>query len=156
MSLLQVRNFLKSKSSEVTLSLETKWTRLYFVSFHLTCVLVVLNIFTAFVLEAFILEYTNVNGGYNKRSSILQRLEQMGLNCAAKRKASISNSVPDEDLIDADHDVIDDGGTSQFYTHPDACVMLSDSADMQIIVKEKKSVEVLLMRMFENEINISR
>ncbi|CAG0898674.1 unnamed protein product, partial [Darwinula stevensoni] len=36
----------------------SKWARLYFLSFHISCVLIVLNIFTAFVLEAFILEYT--------------------------------------------------------------------------------------------------
>lgn len=146
--------WLMKRKLKQTLFTGTKWTRLYFVSFHLTCVLVVLNIFTAFVLEAFILEYTNVNEGYNKRSTVLQRLEQMGLDCAAKRKASISNSVPDEDLIDADHDVIDDGGNSHFYTNTDASIVLNDASDIQIIVKEKKSVEVLLMRMFENEIEL--
>jgi hypothetical protein len=33
------------------LALGSRWVRLYFVAFHLTTVIVVLNIFTAFVLE---------------------------------------------------------------------------------------------------------
>ena len=36
----------------------TSWTRLYFISFHIACVIIVLNIFMAFVLEAFMLEYS--------------------------------------------------------------------------------------------------
>lgn len=35
----------------------SKYTRLYFVSFHLICIIVVLNCFTAFIIESFILEY---------------------------------------------------------------------------------------------------
>ena len=39
----------------------TEWTKLYFLSFHIVTVTCVLNIFIAFVLEAFILEYTLAN-----------------------------------------------------------------------------------------------
>ena len=40
------------------LAVDSKWTRIYFLSFHLFAVIIILNIFTAFVLEIFILEYS--------------------------------------------------------------------------------------------------
>ncbi|CAH3122380.1 unnamed protein product [Porites lobata] len=39
-----------------------KFARIYFLSFHLFCVIVVLNIFVAFILEAFMLEYSFTHG----------------------------------------------------------------------------------------------
>ena len=56
----------------------TKWTRLYFVSFHLICVIVVLNIFTAFVLEAFIMEYANVQDRNKNKNKLLGEADPIG------------------------------------------------------------------------------
>ena len=39
----------------------TQWAKLFFLSFHIVTVTCILNIFIAFVLEAFILEYTLAN-----------------------------------------------------------------------------------------------
>ncbi len=52
-------------------------TRLFFLAFHLTCVIVILNIFTAFVLEAFILEYSASQS--KVRSPLAERVYRMGL-----------------------------------------------------------------------------
>jgi two pore calcium channel protein 3 len=131
----------------------TKFSRIYFMSFHLICVILVLNIFTAFVLEAFILEYINITDKTPKKSYFQLRLEQIGLNCAQKRKQSLNNSnyIEIEDLVDADHDFIDTNNFNDEQQSSDSIITLKVS-DLRIIIREKKSVESLLIKMFQNEI----
>lgn len=59
----------------------TKAARLYFFSFHFLCVTLILNIFSAFVIEAFILEYsvTSQQDGKQPLSSLQQRIAALGL-----------------------------------------------------------------------------
>ncbi len=131
----------------------TKFTRIYFMSFHLICVILVLNIFTAFVLEAFILEYINITDKTPKKSHFQLKLEQIGLNCKQKRKQSLNNSnyTEIEDLVDADHDFIDTNSSNAEQQSSDSIITLKVS-DLRIIIREKKSVESLLIKMFQNEI----
>jgi two pore calcium channel protein 3 len=68
----------------------TKWARLFFLAFHLTCVIVVLNIFTAFVLEAFILEYSASRR--KVRSHLAERIYRMGL-AHGQYNSFINNNV---------------------------------------------------------------
>ncbi|UYV64708.1 hypothetical protein LAZ67_3001722 [Cordylochernes scorpioides] len=51
--------------------------RLYFISFHILCVVIVLNIFTAFVLEAFLLQYSVTKS--QLEFAIERKIEEMGL-----------------------------------------------------------------------------
>ena len=63
----------------------SKYARLYFFCFHFICVTVILNIFSAFVIEAFILEFSvtssddNGAGGKRPQSSLTDRIAAMGL-----------------------------------------------------------------------------
>ncbi|EDO33014.1 predicted protein, partial [Nematostella vectensis] len=54
-----------------------KWARLYFLSFHMICVIVVLNIFVAFILEAFMLEYSISHGKFE--TVIEKKIEEKGI-----------------------------------------------------------------------------
>ena len=88
-----------------------KAARLYFLSFHLVCVTLILNIFSAFVIEAFILEFNvtaSAGGQPPQASPLMKRIAGMGLGYAGKRKArddeSPSGGLEDEDvLVEADH-----------------------------------------------------
>ena len=61
----------------------SKAARLFFFSFHFVCVIVILNIFVAFVIEAFILEYSFRASG-EPISSLAPRINQMGLGYGSK------------------------------------------------------------------------
>uniref|UniRef100_T1K5Y8 Ion transport domain-containing protein n=1 Tax=Tetranychus urticae TaxID=32264 RepID=T1K5Y8_TETUR len=57
----------------------TKWVRLYFVFFHLLCVIVALNCFTAFIIESFILEYTR-NESNSPSGRLMNRIRNLAKN----------------------------------------------------------------------------
>ncbi|XP_045582031.1 two pore channel protein 1 [Procambarus clarkii] len=145
------------------------WARLFFLVFHLVCVIIVLNIFTAFVLEVFILEYSAISEG-NIESQLEKKIQEMGLNLRKKKSSRIS-AVSQEDLVASDSDSSDldeidfssnnatvdvDGritqGSSIFYPgYKD----ISGETDVRFhISKRLKSVEVLLQKMFEKEIEV--
>ncbi|KAK8737312.1 hypothetical protein OTU49_004433 [Cherax quadricarinatus] len=145
------------------------WARLYFLLFHLICVIIVLNIFTAFVLEVFILEYSATCEG-NLESQLEKKIQEMGLSFKRKVSNRVS-SVSKEDLVSSDSDSSDadvldsppnnptsdnDGGITQgdsiFYPgYKD----VSGETDVRFhISKRLKSVEVLLQKMFEKEIEV--
>lgn len=144
----------------------SRFSRVYFVSFHLICVIVLLNIFTAFVLEAFILEYLNTSGiGLTiseQNSDLKRKIAQLGLEC----KSSILNllSINESDQLDADHDQFD------YQTKPDAdsnedenldsrhrnnfsVISLSPQSNLRVLIRENRTVEQLLFRMFRDEIS---
>ena len=90
-----------------------KVARLYFLSFHLVCVTLILNIFSAFVIEAFILEFnvTGSAGGQPPSSPLMKRIAGMGLGYHGKPKedSNTSGGQEDEDiLVEADHSPPDD------------------------------------------------
>lgn len=145
------------------------WARLFFLVFHLVCVIIVLNIFTAFVLEVFILEYSAISEG-NIESQLEKKIQEMGLSLRKKKSSRIS-AVSQEDLVASDSDSSDldeidfssnnatgdvDGritqGSSIFYPgYKD----ISGETDVRFhISKRLKSVEVLLQKMFEKEIDV--
>jgi len=92
----------------------SKATRIYFISYHLVTVILILNIFTAFVLEAFLLEYSYTKGTLEK--ALETKINEMGLAYGSKpvmkqgKKESKNNSkesiLDDDELdtVDADHD----------------------------------------------------
>ena len=58
----------------------TKAARIYFFSFHFLCVTLILNIFSAFVIEAFILEYSVTSEkGQQPLSTLNRRIAALGL-----------------------------------------------------------------------------
>ncbi|XP_045118036.1 two pore calcium channel protein 1-like isoform X1 [Portunus trituberculatus] len=143
------------------------WARLYFILFHLTCVIVVLNIFTAFVLEVFILEYTASCQGYLE-SQMEKKIQEMGLSFRKKRPRAMS-TVSNENLVVSDSSEseeetesaphpptveVDGGispGVSQFYA---SGIDISSETDVRFhISKRLKNTEILLQKMFEKELS---
>merc|ERR1719167_277692 len=93
----------------------TKATRVFFISFHMICVLLILNIFTAFVIEAFLMEYTYSKGSLE--TALQTKINEMGLAYGSRPIKKKSNKKVEEqheesilgdqdelDDIDADHD----------------------------------------------------
>ncbi|KAK3863749.1 hypothetical protein Pcinc_030506 [Petrolisthes cinctipes] len=147
------------------------WARFYFMLFHLVCVIVVLNIFTAFVLEVFILEYSASHQGHLE-NQMEKKIQEMGLSFRKKKKKS--SRVSQENLVisDSDSSEIDDidepwkavgavggeaqgevkvtEGASNFYP---GFKDISGETDVRFhISKRLKNVEVLLQKMFEKEL----
>ena len=84
------------------------WAKLYFISFHVVCVIVILNIFIAFVLEAFILEYGLLKSKGIK-SPLLEKIQEMGLllNNAKDKEHHRVGDADHEDLFGEQRDLFD-------------------------------------------------
>ena len=135
----------------------SKAARLFFITFYFTCVLIVLNIFTAFVIEAFCLEYA-LRSTKKPVSTLVSRINQMGLGYGSKpvkvRKKHDSDGqtdflVPDEDDVDADH------GTMQLELEedPDSMAIVSSQTKFRFhLEKRSKTVQGLLEKMFESQL----
>ena len=92
----------------------TKATRLYFIAFHMISVLLILNIFAAFVIEAFLLEFTYSKGSLE--TALQTKINEMGLAYGSKplkvkpakpeeqQEESILDDTDEYDDVDADHD----------------------------------------------------
>ncbi len=83
----------------------SKAARLYFFAFHLLCVTVILNIFSAFVIEAFILEFNQhcMQSLQTLQQPLMRKIAAMGL-AYGKLEALESEDLEDEEtLVDADH-----------------------------------------------------
>ena len=123
-------------------SVTSKYARLYFFCFHFICVTVILNIFSAFVIEAFILEFSvtssddNGAGGKRPQSSLTDRIAAMGLGYgkaeATKQLRGNNNAVADvQELVpeDDDNDFIDaDHGTAELPSNKEATTTTASSS----------------------------
>ncbi|KAF0310153.1 Two pore calcium channel protein 1 [Amphibalanus amphitrite] len=133
----------------------TQWARLYFVAFHLCCVVLLLNIFTAFILEAFILEFTTERTTTETR--VERKIAELGLGLGSRAPERASGGAPSDsaggdyttlvesDELDADHDPRPAGAAAS------AGGQLTASTGVRFhIDRGPRSVEVLLQRMFES------
>ncbi|GBM49311.1 Two pore calcium channel protein 1 [Araneus ventricosus] len=133
----------------------SKAARLYFFAFHLTCVIIVLNIFTAFVLEAFILEYSFCKS--KLENAMEKKIIEMGLQLGRKKSqdpkgTDIDNLIIDsEDVVESsDYEVPDKSTNRRSSIYPD----LAEKTDIRFHLSKSKNVENLLQRMFENELDV--
>ena len=150
---LMVVNQWHIMAKNIEIAVGSKWTRLYFLSFHLICVITVLNIFTAFVLEAFILEYTNVTEGTQSGNELKTKINLLGISSLEKAKSSNAGFAEDElDLVDADHDDFRLATDNKTRDRSASIISISNEFKYKVVFTEKKSVEALLLRMFESEI----
>lgn len=132
----------------------SKVARLYFFCFHMCCVIIVLNIFIAFILEAFILEYTIQKVG-KLESYVEQKIRDLGLGIGQtgprQRQLSAANDnselVPNEELNIVEQPDSD----SDTESIPDLSV--EKGLRFHLKKKSRKKVEVLLQQMFEGEID---
>ncbi|KAH7972504.1 hypothetical protein HPB52_012730 [Rhipicephalus sanguineus] len=136
-----------------------KAARLYFLLFHLSCVVIVLNIFTAFVLEAFLLEYTLDKTKIE--SAVETKIREMGLKLgkqprkkSSKEEGGSGDGKPQfsEMYVDSDHNVLEDSldkpDTARNPNVPD----MSDSVKSRFHIMKKRRVEDILVMMFEDEL----
>lgn len=135
-----------------------KGARLYFILFHLSCVVIVLNIFVAFVLEAFILEYSLQKGG--KMESVVEsKIKGLGLGLGQVPKA-VPDRTPDADKVELVINEQEPGRStppieeSDEESDTDSIPDLSREQGLRFHLRKKgrKKVEVLLQQMFEVEI----
>ncbi|XP_037575073.1 two pore calcium channel protein 1 isoform X1 [Dermacentor silvarum] len=135
----------------------SKAARLYFLLFHLSCVVIVLNIFTAFVLEAFLLEYTIDKT--KLESAVETKIGEMGLKFGKhQRKKNLKDESGDGKsefpgmYVDSDHNILEDSldkpDTARNPNVPD----MSDSVKSRFHIMKKRRVEDILVMMFEDEL----
>ncbi|KAI0227846.1 hypothetical protein LSAT2_021666 [Lamellibrachia satsuma] len=75
----------------------SKAARLYFISFHMICVVILLNILTAFILEVFILEYSLAQT--ELESAIEARIKDMGLGLGQNPGANPKTAKQDKHVL---------------------------------------------------------
>ncbi|VDP97522.1 unnamed protein product [Trichobilharzia regenti] len=116
----------------------TKWSRLFFIIIHWICVLLVLNVVLAFIIEAFLIEYDSQQSKFelyiNERLNDLEmnadtELKKRGLQNYRKPRFIMSKKILDEAAIP------DRSTNKVFYLKTD-----------------NTSIEILMFRMFEKEI----
>ncbi|CAH3122341.1 unnamed protein product [Porites lobata] len=122
-----------------------KFARIYFLSFHLFCVIVVLNIFVAFILEAFMLEYSFTHG---KIETVFnKKIQEKGIGvgmCPVKDRAASILSLDDTD------EVIKDQGSNGFRSVEH--LALDTGLRFKMPSQQKKNADLLLQEMFEDEL----
>ncbi|XP_070577948.1 two pore calcium channel protein 1-like isoform X2 [Ptychodera flava] len=117
----------------------SKWARLYFVFFHITVVIVLMNIFVAFVLEVFILRYSlNLSGKHT--TAVEKKISDMGFNLDRSMKRQKSK----RDDVDALVETMEENESEQQNVESTLRFRLSKSG--------AKNVEVLLQQLFEHEL----
>lgn len=142
-----------------------KAARLYFFIFHLCCVVIVLNIFIAFILEAFILEYSLQKAG-KMETFVEKKIKELGLGVGQVLKPHEKMKQDDMELVS--HEVEPDrshvphppsGATNQDLDSDDSDVdsipdlSAEEGLRFHLRKKSRKKVEVLLQQMFEGEID---
>ncbi|XP_076314233.1 uncharacterized protein LOC143226748 [Tachypleus tridentatus] len=138
-----------------------KFARLYFFLFHLTCVIIVLNIFTAFVLEAFILEYSFSKS--RLESALEKKIKEMGLQLG-RRQSRVSAKTDKQDLVEENETELEvDSDHNPHFLEVDTSDSVPKRAsaklgfledNVRFHLSKNKNVENLLQRMFENELDV--
>ena len=137
----------------------SKWARIYFITFHLVCVILILNILTAFVLEAFVLEYSQSTAGI--RSRLAQKVIDLGLAQGMKNPprspASNANnhqqSLILEEELDADHEEADEDWPFEKNRNSGQFKNVSMNTTIRFkLCSKAKSVQHLLERIFEKDL----
>ena len=117
------------------------------------CVLLVLNIFVAFILEAFILEY-NIGAGKTE-SAVERKIKEMGLNIEQKRNTRWFGGKGDRAEL-ADNEMSRQSPQTPKKVFEKECVpefLKQDGLRFHLKKNSRKSVLVLLQSMFENELS---
>ncbi|XP_061414919.1 two pore calcium channel protein 1-like isoform X2 [Lethenteron reissneri] len=113
--------------------------RVYFILFHMIVVILVINIFIAFILEAFILEYTLDKG--ETESAIEKKIQELGW-------ASPSEDAAGNGMVLVDNMETQDQEPSGVETSKPAGSRIM----FKISDKRYRTVDTLLQRMFEEEL----
>ena len=143
-----------------------KAARFFFFSFHFLCVLIILNIFTAFVIEAFLLEFS-FRSNERPVSPLVNRINQMGLGYGSKpikmkkpnsttedqEQLVVEEEDEDSDILDADHETLQITPQMSQLSEQDNIRVISGKTSLRFHLKKRnKTVQGLLEKMFENEL----
>merc|ERR1712227_4172 len=139
----------------------SKATRVYFIFYHLISVILILNIFTAFVLEAFLLEFSYSKGALE--TALETKINEMGLAYGSRpvlKRSKKESNTSKESILDNDElDVMDaDQDNLQFVAEQLEQIVrnyTNYSKDSQIRFHLKKGTmnnHTLLQKMFQEEI----
>ncbi|CAG0912281.1 unnamed protein product [Notodromas monacha] len=154
----------------------SKWARIYFMSFHLICVVVILNIFMAFVIEGYLLESCFSKDAVE--SKLEAKINEMGLGLGSVPTwiaASDSKKPPDsllqnmeggeedDETFDADHEprqfesLVEANAPAgidyeEWIRRAQDSLAVANESKIRFHLSGSKSVEAVLHRMFENEI----
>ncbi|XP_061130866.1 two pore segment channel 3 isoform X2 [Syngnathus typhle] len=112
-----------------------KSARIYFVLFHITVVIIIINIFVAFVLEAFFLEYTLDKS--NLHSELEKKIEELQL--------GVAQEVLEDNLVNAME-------TSEQEQPADPSESVEPKLMFKIASKRYRTVDALLQRLFEADL----
>ncbi|XP_038570705.1 two pore segment channel 3 isoform X1 [Micropterus salmoides] len=110
--------------------------RIFFVLFHIIVVIVIINIFVAFVLEAFFVEYSVDKS--DLQTSLEKKIEELEL--------AVAQEKMEDNLVNAMETIDNDQGTGQSADN-------RPSLMFKIASKRYRTVDALLQRMFEADLD---
>ncbi|XP_044045272.1 two pore segment channel 3 isoform X2 [Siniperca chuatsi] len=110
--------------------------RIFFVLFHIVVVIIIINIFVAFVLEAFFVEYSVDKS--DLQTSLERKIEELEL--------AVEQEKLEDNLVNAMETIDNDQGTSQSANTKPALMF-------KIASKRYRTVDALLQRMFEADLD---
>uniref|UniRef100_A0A667XEK3 Two pore segment channel 3 n=1 Tax=Myripristis murdjan TaxID=586833 RepID=A0A667XEK3_9TELE len=113
-----------------------KSARLFFVLFHIVVVIIIINIFVAFVLEAFSVEYSVEKG--DLQTSLEKKINELEL--------AVAQEQQEENLVDSMETSDNDLGSGQSAKSKPALMF-------KIASKRYRTVDGLLQRMFEADLS---
>ncbi|XP_014791412.1 two pore channel protein 2 [Octopus bimaculoides] len=135
-----------------------KFARLYFLAFHICCVVIILNIFIAFVIEAFILEYT-LSKQRKRETDIEVIIKELGYKTGVyqpSKKTKLSKSPDKEGFADKEEQgAASDNTDTGSDTNSIEDVSLQKGFRFHLKKHGRKSMRIILQQMFEEEINES-
>lgn len=110
--------------------------RIFFVLFHIVVVIIIINIFVAFVLEAFFVEYSVDKS--DLQTSLERKIEELQL--------AVAQEKLDDNLVNAMETIDNEQGTSQSENSRPTLMF-------KIASKRYRTVDALLQRMFEADLD---
>ncbi|XP_034083246.1 two pore segment channel 3 isoform X1 [Gymnodraco acuticeps] len=110
--------------------------KLFFVFFHIIVVIVIINIFVAFVLEAFFVEYSVDKS--DLQTSLEKKIEELEL--------AVAQETLEDNLVNAMETIDSDQGTGQSANNKPTLMF-------KIASKRYRTVDALLQRMFESDLD---
>ncbi|XP_029027472.1 two pore segment channel 3 isoform X4 [Betta splendens] len=111
--------------------------RIFFVVFHIAVVIVIINIFVSFVLEAFYVEYSVEKG--DLQTSLERKIEELEL--------AVAQEKLEENLVNNMETTDNDLGSGQSATRNKSTLMF------KIASKRYRTVDAFLQRMFEADLD---
>ncbi|GAB1599140.1 two pore calcium channel protein 1-like [Argonauta hians] len=131
-----------------------KFARLYFLAFHICCVVIIMNILIAFIIEAFILEYS-LSKRRKLETDIELTIKELGYKSGVSPKISKSKKSDKVRFAESEHpsDTREKAEDTDSDTDSIEDVSLHKGFRFHLKKTGSKSMRVILQQMFEEEID---